>query len=154
MWWILISPPLKHVTKFVHTDPEALTWDPLDGELSQKLDKRAYVSLSRDRSAFPDSSRPTLEPDVDEEALSLFEINMPGVLSLGQVKALDLDHWLLLVQGTFVEMSVSHARVPLPLYDAGLFSALTSCRILLAGKICQWISLSLSKGSLLNWPQC
>lgn len=32
---------------------------------------------------------------------------MPGVLTLKEVEALDLDHWLLLYHGTFVHMIVS-----------------------------------------------
>lgn len=81
----------------------------MDGELSEKLDKRSYVSLSKDRTARPDTSRLVpLDPDVNEEDLSLFAIGMPGNLTLDQVKALDLDHWLLLVHGTFVEMNVSY----------------------------------------------
>lgn len=80
------------------------------GELSQKLDERPYVSLSRDRSSATtedSSSKPPLDPDVNEEESSLFDIHMPGVLTLDEVKALDLDHWYLLVHGTFVHMNVS-----------------------------------------------
>ncbi|KAJ6160798.1 arginine-tRNA-protein transferase [Penicillium chermesinum] len=71
-------------------DPETYTWDPLEGELSEKLDKRSYVSLSRDRAGPSDSQPIPLDPDVNEEDLSLFEINMPGTLTLDEVKALDL----------------------------------------------------------------
>lgn len=39
--------------------------------------------------------------------MSLFDIHMPGILTLEQVRALDLDHWLLLVHGSFVHMIVS-----------------------------------------------
>lgn len=44
---------------------------------------------------------------MDETELSLFDINMPGVLTLEEVKALDLDHWHLLYHGSFVQMDVS-----------------------------------------------
>ncbi|KAJ5173386.1 hypothetical protein N7492_005979 [Penicillium capsulatum] len=84
-------------------DPESNSWDPLDGELSQKLDQRPYVSLSRDRSSTTSDDSPPGR-DVNEEELSLFDIHMPGVLTLAEVKALDLDHWCLLVHGTFVHM--------------------------------------------------
>ena len=47
-----------------------------------------------------------LDPDVNEEELSLFQINMPGVLTLDEVKALHLENWHLLYHGTFVQMSV------------------------------------------------
>jgi len=83
----------------------------LAGELSEKLDKRLYVSLSRDRSTDAGDSPPSqpLDDDVNEEELSLFDIHMPGVLTMEEVKALDLDHWLLLYHGTFVEMIVRFA---------------------------------------------
>lgn len=88
-------------------DPESFTWDPLAGELSEKLDTRPYVSLSRDRSPTAAEEQVQLDPDVNEEELSLFDIHMPGVLTLREVEALDLDHWLLLYHGTFVHMIVS-----------------------------------------------
>ncbi|CAL5868202.1 uncharacterized protein PFLUO_LOCUS2426 [Penicillium psychrofluorescens] len=89
-------------------DPETNTYDPLDGELSQKLDSRAYVSLSGDRSSISTTdskSEAQLDPDVTEEDLSLFSIHMPGVLTLDEVKAIDLDHWYLVVHGSFVHMN-------------------------------------------------
>ncbi|KAL1984976.1 hypothetical protein VTN96DRAFT_8532 [Rasamsonia emersonii] len=100
-------------------DPESLTWDPLDGELLKKLDERPYVSLSRDRklalegnqgegtAAAEDTGKgDAMEEDVNEEELSLFEIRMPGVMTAEEVETkLDLDHWLLLVQGTLIHTS-------------------------------------------------
>lgn len=80
------------------------------GELSEKLDKRPYVSLSRDRSSADTegaTSEHQLDPDVNEAELSLFDIHMPGALTLKEVEALDLDHWFLLYHGTFVHMIVS-----------------------------------------------
>ncbi|PLB55707.1 Arginyl-tRNA-protein transferase [Aspergillus steynii IBT 23096] len=86
-------------------DPESHTWEPLDGELSKKLDERPYVSLSHDRQLAAESSQePDPAADINDEEASLFDLHMPGVLTLEQVKALDLDHWLLLVHGTFVHM--------------------------------------------------
>ncbi|KAJ5755551.1 arginine-tRNA-protein transferase [Penicillium manginii] len=88
-------------------DPESNEWDPLDGELSKKLDTRPYVSLSRDRSANNGDSS-TEEESIDranEEALSLFDIHMPGVLTLDEVNALNLGNWNLLYHGTFVHLS-------------------------------------------------
>jgi arginine-tRNA-protein transferase len=87
-----------------------MTWDPLDGELVHKLDKRKYVSLSRDRARQLSSSETNeaeeeLPELVNEEALSLFSIGMPGVMTADEVlDQIDLDHWLLLVHGTFVHM--------------------------------------------------
>ncbi|KAJ5594882.1 Arginyl-tRNA--protein transferase 1 [Penicillium hispanicum] len=89
-------------------DPESYTWDPLDGELSQRLDQTPYVSLSRDRSSASSGGSASdlpLDPDVNEEDLSLFNLHMPGVLTLDEVKALNLDDWHLLYHGTFVQMS-------------------------------------------------
>ncbi|KAJ9374814.1 hypothetical protein DTO282E5_369 [Paecilomyces variotii] len=99
-------------------DPESYTWDPLDGELSKKLDERPYVSLSRDRklasqkesdkdesaTAAADQSSQGKESEENDEEMSLFDIHMPGVLTVEEVLALDLDHWLLLVHGSFLEM--------------------------------------------------
>jgi arginine-tRNA-protein transferase len=48
-----------------------------------------------------------LEKDIDEARLSLFDLNMPGNLSLEEVEALDLGNWHLLYHGAFVQMSVS-----------------------------------------------
>lgn len=112
----------KFLTIPIIPDPESLTWDPLDGELKKKLDEQPYVSLSRDRklalegnqeegkAAAEDAGKSddAMEVDVNEEELSLFEIRMPGVMTAEEVETkLDLDHWLLLVQGTLIHTSVS-----------------------------------------------
>lgn len=87
-------------------DPESNGWDPLDGELTQKLDARPYVSLSRDRSGNTEEPSPKESIDqANEEALSLFDIHMPGVLTLDEVNALNLGNWNLLYHGTFVHLS-------------------------------------------------
>lgn len=95
-------------------DPETNGWDPLAGELTEKLDKRSYVSLSRDRStnAEDSTSGQSIDKDVNDEELSLFDLHMPGVLTMDEVEALDLDHWHLLYHGTFVQMIVNP---PLPI---------------------------------------
>lgn len=81
-----------------------MTWDPLDGELTQKLDKQKYVSLSHDR-AHPEEEKEEPPELTDEESLSLFAIRMPGVLSAEDVLSqIDLDHWLLVAYGTFIHM--------------------------------------------------
>jgi arginine-tRNA-protein transferase len=95
------------------SDPESMTWDPLDGELTKKLDERPYVSLSHDRKLAsgdqPDADKSTMkdeeaEEELNEEEMSLFDIHMPGVLTVEEVSQIDLDHWLLLVHGTFIHM--------------------------------------------------
>lgn len=103
--------------------------------MTKKLDERRYVSLSRDRRLAAEGISETPEPAADAEVndaeVSLFDLHMPGVLAVEEVVALDLDHWLLLVRGSFVHMIVS-----------GYWSTcdvcrllIDVCRILLAGKI-------------------
>jgi arginine-tRNA-protein transferase len=92
-------------------DPESLTWDPLDGELTKKLDERPYVSLSRDRrlaaQGQPESTElESAEEEINDEEMSLFDLHMPGVMTLDEVKTLDLDRSLLLVRGSLVQMMV------------------------------------------------
>jgi len=121
-----------------YPDPESYDWDPLDGELAKKLDTRPYVSLSRDRAPQDAKPIPDISPDVDETELSLFDINMPGVLTLDEVKALDLDHWYLLYHGSFVQMDVS----VILLSARTMFLFLTWHRILLDGTECPWTARS------------
>ena len=113
-------------------DPESLTWDPLDGTLVQKLDQQPYVSLSRDsrsRGGQDAPPPPDIDPDpeadadeeINDEEASLFDLHMPGVLTAEEVEALDLDHWLLLVRGSFVHMIV-RCPPPLSLFPFYLFS--------------------------------
>jgi arginine-tRNA-protein transferase len=87
-------------------DPESLTWHPLDGEFMAKLDGRPYVSLSRDRQrsllAAPKDENAT---EINEEDMSLFDIHMPGVMTVEEVESqIDLDYWLLVVEGTLIHM--------------------------------------------------
>ncbi|KAL2872797.1 arginyltransferase [Aspergillus lucknowensis] len=103
-------------------DPESPTWDPLDGELTRKLNERPYVSLSRDRKATTNSaSQAQVEADADadveinDEEVSLFTLHMPGALTVDEVKRLDLGSWPLLVHGSFVHMAdlVGWERMPI-----------------------------------------
>lgn len=68
------------------------------------------MSLSRDRQlaaqGLPESTNPVTD-DIADEEVSLFDLHMPGILTVGEVEALDLDHWLLFVRGSFVHMIVS-----------------------------------------------
>lgn len=72
--------------------------------MTEKLNSRSYVSLSRDRTSSPTPLAP--ESDADLEEVSLFDIGMPGVLTVPQVEELDLDHWLLFFNNNFVHMKV------------------------------------------------
>jgi arginine-tRNA-protein transferase len=89
-----------------YADPESNEWDPLDGELTEKLNTRSYVSLSRDRAGTAPAV-PQTKSDSNGDEVSLFDIGMPGVLTVPQVQALDLDHWLLFFRKNFVHMEVS-----------------------------------------------
>lgn len=82
-----------------------------------KLDKRRYVSLSRDKrieaakSAGTQCAEDPIENDdlymPHEEQMSLFDVHMPGVLTVEELQSqVDLDHWRLLVQGELVEFCV------------------------------------------------
>ena len=66
------------------------------------------MSLSRDRRiAAQEPVTPFPDPDIDDVEASLFDLHMPGVLTVEEVEALDLDHWLLLFRGSLVHMIVS-----------------------------------------------
>lgn len=65
------------------------------------------LATSSDASTNEQSTDPEADAEINDEEVSLFDLHMPGVLTLPEVKALDLDHWLLLVHGSFVEMIVS-----------------------------------------------
>ncbi|KAM5454371.1 Arginyl-tRNA--protein transferase 1 [Microsporum audouinii] len=94
-----------------YMDPESYEWESLDEVFAPKLDKRRYVSPSRDREA---ASTPADVPDVpdvyedipEEESMSLFDLHMPGVLTAEELRSqVDLDHWHLLIRGMLVEMT-------------------------------------------------
>lgn len=73
------------------------------------------MSLSRDRrlaaQGLPESSEgEAAEEEINDEEMSLFDLHMPGVMTLDEVKSLDLDHSLLLVQGSLVHMMVRRFR--------------------------------------------
>lgn len=91
-------------------DPESHVWHPLDGDFVKKLDQKPYVSLSREQREAESSKEGESENEADakvnDEEVSLFDLHMPGVLSVEETEALDLDHWLLLVHGSFVHMIV------------------------------------------------
>ncbi|WEW57224.1 Arginyl-tRNA--protein transferase 1 [Emydomyces testavorans] len=103
-----IALALEEHHQYYYMDPESLSWDPLDSYV-EKLDKRRYVSLARDRNSGEDQPKQPKDDDFvlpGEEEMSLFDIHMPGVLTLEKLKAqVDLDHWRLLVHNTLVEMT-------------------------------------------------
>ncbi len=129
-------------------DPESLDWNLFDDKYRQELDKRPYVSPSRDRRegssdrSASDATTSTADSNLsnstentkergqtfaDEQDLefdeaasdeedaeipegSMFDYNIPGVLSKDEVKRLDLDHWRLLVRNALIELEVCDKR--------------------------------------------
>ncbi|OAL23227.1 hypothetical protein AYO22_06277 [Fonsecaea multimorphosa] len=124
-------------------DPESYEWNLFDDKYRQELDKRKYVSPSRDRkygvdaaestnhqaavTATPDLSTapkttkergrmfddeqdlefdeaPSDEEDAEIPEGSLFDYEIPGVLTKDEVIRLDLDHWRLLVGKSLIEL--------------------------------------------------
>lgn len=87
-------------------DPETNQWDPLDGELRHLLDKKRFVSLSREhrRSAikaaasgapaeleeddYHDYPLPTASEagDAVQDGMSLFDLRVPGVMTAEEVE--------------------------------------------------------------------
>ncbi|KAL5375461.1 hypothetical protein DPSP01_011161 [Paraphaeosphaeria sporulosa] len=92
-------------------DPESLTWDPLEGELRALLDKKRYVSLSRERrlkEAVQGTGDDAVEPSQNEtepdpcsdfpyptakeasdavsDGVSLFDLKIPGVMTEDEIK--------------------------------------------------------------------
>lgn len=52
------------------------------------------------------------ETKKDETDRSLFDVNMPGVLTRQQLEdEVDLDHWLLLIRGIIVHMEVFNTHI-------------------------------------------
>ncbi|KAH8899598.1 hypothetical protein GQ53DRAFT_317700 [Thozetella sp. PMI_491] len=96
-------------------DPETLAWDVLDKEALAIFDKRHYVSLSRHKGLGNDHDaedgtgadarsqpepepekepepRPDSDDDDDSAMMFLFASNFPGIPTLQEMEAADLDH--------------------------------------------------------------
>ncbi|KAB5582379.1 arginine-tRNA-protein transferase [Coniochaeta sp. 2T2.1] len=89
-------------------DPETLTWDHLDQEALAVFNKKHYVSLSRDRRGLADddldneiilptasATNPTpdhADDDEDESEDFLLTSTMPGILSLEEMRHVDLNN--------------------------------------------------------------
>lgn len=88
----------------------------LDENLSRKLDSRRYVSPSHDRASGEDNeggatgetqTGPSASSEVADEDRSLFDVNMPGILTRQELQSqVDLDCWKLLIRGMIVHMAV------------------------------------------------
>ena len=112
-------------------DPESYEWNPLDGELKSLLDKKAYVSLSRER-ARTESVASTQKEDDDaiqnntddglaefphptagaagdavQNGTSLFDLKIPGVMTQEEIEStLDLGSTPIRVRGRLAEAQV------------------------------------------------
>lgn len=112
-------------------DPESYEWNPLDGDLKILLDKKAYVSPSRER-ARKGSVASTQENDNDavqsndndlahvpfpkaaeagdavRDGTSLFELMVPGLMTADEIEStLDLGSTPIRVRGQLAEAQVS-----------------------------------------------
>jgi arginyl-tRNA---protein transferase len=125
-------------------DPETYDWNLFDEGYRHKLDKRKFVSPSKDvqhttaeppsdtvettglsskeaskgdatqsrRGKFADDQDLELDEedsdveDADIPEGSMFDFDIPGVLSRGETAKLDLDHWKLVVRNTLVDLEV------------------------------------------------
>ncbi|KAF2708501.1 hypothetical protein K504DRAFT_477844 [Pleomassaria siparia CBS 279.74] len=119
-------------------DPETYEWNPLDGELRELLDRKPYVSLSRERRLKTDKSAPTsaedtasnvhgasdgndlaeyLHPtaaeggDAVRDGMSLFELKVPGVMTVEEVEEkVQLDQMAVKVRGAPPGVKTCHLR--------------------------------------------
>lgn len=115
-------------------DPESYTWNPLDGELKSLLEKRTYVSMSRERarkdsaaSADPNSNTTggSSEDDTPEyplptaaeagpavqNGMSLFDLKVPGVMTEEEIEnTLNIGSMPIRVRGRLAEAQVSMRR--------------------------------------------
>lgn len=108
-------------------DPETYGWNPLDGELRQLLDTKAFVSLSRERrlkeahagshsksehnsssdadppvDKFDDYPYPTAREGADavEKGMSLFDLKVPGLMTVEEMEQkVELNHQAIKVRG-------------------------------------------------------
>jgi arginine-tRNA-protein transferase len=75
-------------------DPESYDWNLLDRDMFARLDKRKYVSLSRDKRLEIGPADEDLEQETDDQSHeahpSVFDADMPGVLTKAQVHDVDL----------------------------------------------------------------
>lgn len=113
-------------------DPESLEWSPLDGELRSCLDRKHFVSRTREhrrmnagvgivvgqsngpehedaRDSFSDYPFPTAKEasDVVKQHLSLFDLKVPGVMSAEQIEQdYPLDQQPVIVRNKVFEAEV------------------------------------------------
>lgn len=86
-------------------DPESYEWNPLDAELRGLLDKKSYVSLSRERRRTADRKNAVVDPEIEDDKLeeyplptaleggkavkggmSLFDLKVPGLMTAEEIE--------------------------------------------------------------------
>lgn len=113
-------------------DPESLEWNPLDDELRSLLDKKRYVSLSRERRLKQSVPGPTVDagasmvehPDINlcsdvlyptakeasdavSDGVSLFDLKIPGVMTEEEIEQYPLGKQLISGRGQVFVAEVS-----------------------------------------------
>jgi arginine-tRNA-protein transferase len=136
-------------------DPETYEWNPLEGQLRSLLDKKSYVSMSRERRRREEkvavdkgegSIAATDQDDQDDlsdyplpnaseggaavlDGMSLFKLKVPGLMTPQDIEdQLDLDTVPIRVGGRQAEAQVSFRYHTIPA------SRLTDCRISSLGR--------------------
>jgi arginine-tRNA-protein transferase len=101
-------------------DPETYEWHPLDDELRGLLDKKAYVSMARERRRkisgdavdqddYSDYPMPTAAEagKATKKGVSLFDLQIPGIMTVDEIEEqLDLDTMPVRVGGQTAECHV------------------------------------------------
>lgn len=151
-------------------DPESYDWNPLEGELKGLLDKKTYVSLSRERARkdavasanmIGDTTAQPNEDDLSDyllptaakagdavqNGMSLFDLKVPGVMTEDEMEStLDLGSIPIRVRGRLAEAQVSAHRTVR--YSAYI---LKHCSILSHGAMETYVSLTLLRVLLASW---
>jgi arginine-tRNA-protein transferase len=118
-------------------DPETYEWNPLDGELSDLLDKQSYVSLARERGQRtdpPEFPLPTAAAggDAVSGGMSLFDLKVPGLMTAEEIEEkLDLDSIPIRVRGRMAEaqdlVSWGTGSIKDPRSVKGIIAELVAC---------------------------
>jgi hypothetical protein len=83
----------------------------LPSPVTAEPNKETDTTKNRAQTFADDKDLELDDPESDEEDTeipegSLFEYNIPGILTKEQVEKLDLDHWKLVVRDTLIELEV------------------------------------------------
>ncbi|KAF2850905.1 arginine-tRNA-protein transferase 1 [Plenodomus tracheiphilus IPT5] len=122
-------------------DPETYEWNPLDAELRDLLDKKAYVSLARERrlkETEEDDSSEIPFPTAAEagaaisNGTSLFDLKVPGLMTIGEIEEqLDLDSMPISIGNRMAEaqdlVSWESADLKNPRSIKGIIGELVAC---------------------------